>query len=580
MYVLGLEELQKALNNQRTRLSDETLAACLTLSFYELAESTTGMQSAHLAHRRGAMLLLELRGPMASTTPLGHSLFLALRAQAITPCLMYNFETFFSEPEWITTPWNMTRKDPYDQVMDLLFEVSTILRQSDRLSEEKDQSLLHNHLCGHIAKYHDIECSLRTMYRSFEESISGPLYWAELSNIVSSADDSVSGKLFPVSFQFPSFTVAHFLAMYWTAMMVTHLQLMLVYTRLARVESTTAGDSKFLAHTWPSVTGRRSHPSISPSLRADEHIIEFGSMVKNICQSVEFFLQDDMGGFGRIVILSQIHGSLDCMQSNREEWSNEIKWVLELIQRIEERLDFPVAGALAGTAQTTQLSSEGLRFAVIHHNTHQRGENMASVFYLKSLQPFRGGTVENLNFDTDAANNFKLNGNAISGHFAATDASGFLAEKSAGPYTLPTPSGQLHDWTYFIHGGNAYSAFDYGNIDHEDAGYWQSGSVTVALRGKEAMSSDIGASRLFITTPNGRRQEKPEVGEYRSSDMKEATASHRSSSSTKSYAMTDFQPLYAGDVHNSANIKSAVSIMTSLSRIWQVNKNEKSLSKT
>jgi hypothetical protein len=84
MYVSGLELLQKALNSPRARLEDETLAACLTLSLYELSEATSGMKDAYVAHRKGAMMLLESRGPEACTTPLGHSLFLAIRAQTVS----------------------------------------------------------------------------------------------------------------------------------------------------------------------------------------------------------------------------------------------------------------------------------------------------------------------------------------------------------------------------------------------------------------------------------------------------------------------------------------------------------------
>jgi hypothetical protein len=83
MYVSGLAQLQEALAHRRTRLSDETLAACLTLSFYELAEHTEGMQAAYMTHRQGALMLLKLRGPKGSETPLGHSLFLAMRSQMV-----------------------------------------------------------------------------------------------------------------------------------------------------------------------------------------------------------------------------------------------------------------------------------------------------------------------------------------------------------------------------------------------------------------------------------------------------------------------------------------------------------------
>ena len=81
MYLVGLEEVQKAVNNPRTRFSDETLAACMALSLYELTERLGG---AFITHLRGALTLLQLRGPAACTTPLGHGIFLWLRSQTVS----------------------------------------------------------------------------------------------------------------------------------------------------------------------------------------------------------------------------------------------------------------------------------------------------------------------------------------------------------------------------------------------------------------------------------------------------------------------------------------------------------------
>lgn len=89
MYVIGLRHVQRALSNPQTRLSDETLAACMGLSFYELTESPGGMSSAYATHQRGALLLLQQRGPNADASPLGHSLFLGLRELMVSPWLTF-----------------------------------------------------------------------------------------------------------------------------------------------------------------------------------------------------------------------------------------------------------------------------------------------------------------------------------------------------------------------------------------------------------------------------------------------------------------------------------------------------------
>lgn len=84
MYVAGLERIRQAINSPETRFSDETLAACLALLLYELTERPAEVPSAYMTHLTGAMVLLQERGPDACTSPLGHSLFLQLRAQAVS----------------------------------------------------------------------------------------------------------------------------------------------------------------------------------------------------------------------------------------------------------------------------------------------------------------------------------------------------------------------------------------------------------------------------------------------------------------------------------------------------------------
>ena len=83
MYSVGLEHLQQSLRNPRTRLSDETLATCMMLSLYELTEAPVGTAGKYRTHQNGAMMLLQMRGPDACSSPLGLSIFLGIRSQTV-----------------------------------------------------------------------------------------------------------------------------------------------------------------------------------------------------------------------------------------------------------------------------------------------------------------------------------------------------------------------------------------------------------------------------------------------------------------------------------------------------------------
>lgn len=83
-YIDGLAHLRRSLCNPLDRLSDETHAACMALSFYELSEGPRGSHNAFDTHFKGATMLLQMRGPEACAySPLGHTLFLALRVQIV-----------------------------------------------------------------------------------------------------------------------------------------------------------------------------------------------------------------------------------------------------------------------------------------------------------------------------------------------------------------------------------------------------------------------------------------------------------------------------------------------------------------
>ncbi len=92
-YTMGLRELQKALYDPRQMHTDETLAACFILSFYELLECPDGDKRAYAQHNKACAKLIQLRGPKGYKKGLAHSLFVAIRPQIVkhfpSPCVTY-----------------------------------------------------------------------------------------------------------------------------------------------------------------------------------------------------------------------------------------------------------------------------------------------------------------------------------------------------------------------------------------------------------------------------------------------------------------------------------------------------------
>ncbi|KAI5463863.1 hypothetical protein BGZ63DRAFT_403128 [Mariannaea sp. PMI_226] len=337
MYVKGLALLQKAIDNPRTRLSDETLAACRTLYLYELLECPRGSgRNAYISHQRGAMELLRLRGPEASSSPLGHSIFLGLRGQAIIEGLSAHTTSFLSDPEWFEGPWKFIPKSPIDKLQDLLFDLSSTFRQLQLISPGMQPHEVHHELRSIVANALEVETRFTTVYNDLQSSVSGPLYWPELSTIQSPVDDEVNlGKVFPISFQFPTFFIAKSCTTYWSSSMAVHFLLSKTYRKLALIES-------FLG---PRSVNDTAAPTLSSSAHlSSEHNDKFRAMAKNICQSVEYLLAEDMGDVGPLNLLPQLRGCRNTLQESAgsASLSREIRWIDGFLEQIQNRFSFPI----------------------------------------------------------------------------------------------------------------------------------------------------------------------------------------------------------------------------------------------
>jgi hypothetical protein len=94
LYTRGLVDLQKALYDPQAMYSDETLAACMLLTMYEIIECPDQSQRAFLSHYNGVAKLVQLRGPKAHVEGLGHSVFLHFRSLAVrSPLPQFRFSS-------------------------------------------------------------------------------------------------------------------------------------------------------------------------------------------------------------------------------------------------------------------------------------------------------------------------------------------------------------------------------------------------------------------------------------------------------------------------------------------------------
>jgi hypothetical protein len=237
-------------------------------------------------------------------------------------------------------------KTRLDELDDALFDLPAILKQLDEISHEENQTALQDGFRDIIAKFLKVESTMEGLYRNFENSVSGPLYWSELSTLESHLDDETLGKVFPVSFHFPAFVVAQVVTTYWSGIMAVHHNLMFTYDKLASIESSTAFTSA-AGSPLSSTTDSSSLNSVVPSyLRSHEHRNTWVSMVRNICQSAEYFLQDQMGELGSLTVLTLLSGCISCFGSSPDTCNREVSWIIDVMEEIKRKFRLPLRNLL------------------------------------------------------------------------------------------------------------------------------------------------------------------------------------------------------------------------------------------
>jgi hypothetical protein len=230
-----------------------------------------------------------------------------------------------------------------------MFSIPAILARSDEVSIVQGKTHdLRRKLRDIIARCLEVDAALQDWYQGFEKAASGPLYWPELSTLHSSLDDDAQGKMLPVSYHFPAFAISQVMCTYWAGMMAVHQQLAQSYGHLVRISES----SVVLAETQSAVSPADTCTSTSSATYVhdasdkssrDEHAATFQNMVRNIMQSTEYFLQSRMGWLGPLVMLTLLQGCHDSLRGAKcGDWSREIAWVNECLERIRGMFSFPV----------------------------------------------------------------------------------------------------------------------------------------------------------------------------------------------------------------------------------------------
>lgn len=158
-------------------------------------------------------------------------------------------------------------------------------------------------------------------------------HWPKLSTASSSTDSEEMGRLYPVSFQFPSYHVAETMILYWTVQILIHASISSLYARLTSSEKDiTIFEVDDLS---PEDNDDISLADIQRIHDTSDFMSWPETSARYICQSVEYFFQKEFRGMGAGVVLSPLLVVKACLSRSAEDFSREITWINETIGRIQ-----------------------------------------------------------------------------------------------------------------------------------------------------------------------------------------------------------------------------------------------------
>ena len=244
-------------------------------------------------------------------------------------------------------PWKYYSKSPLHQLLDLMAVFSNILAQAFQMDGLESTDLLDPILTA-IDSGFKIDAKLQQWYKELQGRSLGMLYWPMLSVVENPTDDPELGKVFPVAFHFSNLVTAETCLLYWTTQIMLWSGLSFLYGLLATIEMEEdafghlVNSNKYtcLKHKTSSDNcGSKNETDTPRSIKFDmrhlpplEHRLDLVSPARNICQSVEYCMQDKMREVGLAVTSFPLRTVTDVLK-DYPDCHREVLWARAVLER-------------------------------------------------------------------------------------------------------------------------------------------------------------------------------------------------------------------------------------------------------
>ncbi|KAF2100490.1 hypothetical protein NA57DRAFT_74097 [Rhizodiscina lignyota] len=330
LYGQGLQATRRALSDPKLMWKDEVLVACVLLGLYEVFECPSNSRSGYLSHFDGCAKLIQLRGPHAHKHGIAHSIFLAFRTMGALESLIRK-NTYLSRPSWKTIPFSAIPKSPFDRVIDIYLEAPAMFALADELVKITSPYEQFKKATNLAELSWDLDRALNEFYDDLKASANGPLYWPVFSTTSEKVKDlerEEEPDIFPVQYEFIDGRVGGTVMFYWAICLIHHSGMCQLYKLLDELRPLVIAAMK------ESEDSGGENETIKLEQPPLEHRKDFVEIARNICQGVEFCIQDDLG---QSVVTSPLNIVINILCQWPGLYDREIEWARRALDRLEQR---------------------------------------------------------------------------------------------------------------------------------------------------------------------------------------------------------------------------------------------------
>ncbi|KAH8901329.1 hypothetical protein GQ53DRAFT_800818 [Thozetella sp. PMI_491] len=350
LYQKSLHELQKAIDHPGLRMQEQTLTTCIALTNHEVLRQPP--QEGYLDffnHYNGTMELLKRRGPVMSRSGLGFPVFRALRLMSTYIGLSQKKAGFLSTHEWLEEPWvSRTPKDSNDKITDIMLKLPAIYKY-DGMIGDRTLRLRERIVAGLqcVRACWRFDQALTDWLKELGEKYPGPLFWVSTTkadiNPLQGKDESPVIALFPAIYEFPSYMLAYALLRYWISRVIVSYHLCQTYQTLESLVAERGATKREVVECTCTNSPNTKMASCLRHFSLDQ-LPPLGyrknwtqSIARNICQSIDFFMQDKWKMVGRVVLMPPVKIMQSYWEIDENDRTRELAWATETITRICKR---------------------------------------------------------------------------------------------------------------------------------------------------------------------------------------------------------------------------------------------------